>query len=407
MKLNITTKRLEARPRKKGLEYQDLSLKGFGCRHTSEACGRFFIRYRDEAEIQRRLAIGGYPELSLKEARKLAKKLLKGAKARTKYKDPRQALERIKNPKDKLDLRLNALVPQFLHHLEHEKKRRQSTVYQRAKTFRANILPRLGAIKVTKLEPLDFARMLRKMAKQKPGTANNVRATMSSFIAWCIQHPDIYEAGLKYNWVRDVPRYTELQKRKRILSDDEIRKLFNALPELNGFGAVTETLLRTGLRRNEIVELTWDRVNLEEGHIELLPEHTKTHQHQIQPLTPKVREILEGQPTRHGHVFRNSRNEPFRSHGHYDQILWKRSGIKGAVVHDLRRTCRTSLSRAGVKPHIAEAVLGHVKGGVEGTYDLYAYKEEKHSALTLWDELLDEIVKKKTKDDDDNLETPI
>ncbi|MGI9482002.1 MAG: Arm DNA-binding domain-containing protein [Hyphomicrobiales bacterium] len=76
---NITTKTLDGRPSKKGAELQDLLLKGFGCRHTGEARANFFIRYRDETGKQRRLAIGKYPATSLKEARKLTKKLLKAA----------------------------------------------------------------------------------------------------------------------------------------------------------------------------------------------------------------------------------------------------------------------------------------------------------------------------------------
>ena len=51
-------------------------------------------------------------------------------------------------------------------------------------------------------------------------------------------------------------------------------------------------------------------------------------------------------------------------------------------LHDLRRTARSLMSRAGVRPDIAERVLGHVMGGVEGIYDRHNYDEEKALALT-------------------------
>jgi integrase len=50
------------------------------------------------------------------------------------------------------------------------------------------------------------------------------------------------------------------------------------------------------------------------------------------------------------------------------------------VLHDLRRTARSLLSRL-VTPHIAERVLGHSIGGVEGTYDRHDYDAEKTDAL--------------------------
>ena len=39
------------------------------------------------------------------------------------------------------------------------------------------------------------------------------------------------------------------------------------------------------------------------------------------------------------------------------------------TLHDLRRTMRTGLGRIGIPPHIAELVLNHTKGGIEGIYD--------------------------------------
>ena len=51
------------------------------------------------------------------------------------------------------------------------------------------------------------------------------------------------------------------------------------------------------------------------------------------------------------------------------------------ALHDLRRTAKTLMVRAGVRPDISERVLGHVIAGVEGTYDRHSYAEEKRDAL--------------------------
>ncbi len=49
--------------------------------------------------------------------------------------------------------------------------------------------------------------------------------------------------------------------------------------------------------------------------------------------------------------------------------------------HDLRRTARSLMSRAGVSPDHAERALGHVIGGVRGTYDRHEFKAEKAQAF--------------------------
>ena len=55
--------------------------------------------------------------------------------------------------------------------------------------------------------------------------------------------------------------------------------------------------------------------------------------------------------------------------------------IANWTLHDLRRTAKTLMARAGVRPDISERVLGHVIAGVEGTYDRHSYADEKRDAL--------------------------
>jgi hypothetical protein len=50
------------------------------------------------------------------------------------------------------------------------------------------------------------------------------------------------------------------------------------------------------------------------------------------------------------------------------------------------------MSRAGVRPDIAERVLGHAIKGVEGVYDRYSYEDEKSDALNRLAALVESIV---------------
>ena len=61
-------------------------------------------------------------------------------------------------------------------------------------------------------------------------------------------------------------------------------------------------------------------------------------------------------------------------------------------LHDLRRTARSLMARAGVRPDIAERVLGHAIAGVEGVYDRHQYADEKADALARLAALVRDIV---------------
>ena len=62
------------------------------------------------------------------------------------------------------------------------------------------------------------------------------------------------------------------------------------------------------------------------------------------------------------------------------------------VLHDLRRTARSLMSRAGVEADIAERVLGHAIPGVQGIYDRHSYAAEKANALARLADLIGQIV---------------
>ena len=67
-------------------------------------------------------------------------------------------------------------------------------------------------------------------------------------------------------------------------------------------------------------------------------------------------------------------------------------GFKPWVIHDLRRTARSLMSQAGVRPDIAERVLGHAIAGVEGVYDRHHYNDEKSDALNRLAALMERII---------------
>jgi integrase len=69
-----------------------------------------------------------------------------------------------------------------------------------------------------------------------------------------------------------------------------------------------------------------------------------------------------------------------------------RSPMPPWKLHDLRRTVKTLMVQAGVRPDISERVLSHTIQDVEGVYDCYEYLAEKRDALEKLAVLVDRIV---------------
>jgi integrase len=85
-------------------------------------------------------------------------------------------------------------------------------------------------------------------------------------------------------------------------------------------------------------------------------------------------------------------NGAYRGFHHGKADLEKKIGkLPRWTLHDLRRTSRSLMSRAGVHRDVAERVLGHAQPGVEGVYDRHQYRDEKAQALKMLAGLLDNI----------------
>jgi integrase len=92
-------------------------------------------------------------------------------------------------------------------------------------------------------------------------------------------------------------------------------------------------------------------------------------------------------------VFAASRgNGPMNGFSRAKVQFDKRCNVHDWTLHDLRRCARSLMSRAGVRPDIAERTLGHVLPGIEGVYDQHKYDAEKADALAKLATLITMIV---------------
>lgn len=186
----------------------------------------------------------------------------------------------------------------------------------------------------------------------------------------------IVDEDLTPPFIKGMARTNSKERaRSRTLNDDEIRAIWKAADETDdrAFGALVKFLLLTGARRSEAARMIW--TEFDGANWTLPAARNKVKVDLVRPLSKMALALLEAQPQAGPPVF-----------SHVTGISWlkerldKASGVTGWTLHDLRRTARSLMSRAGVNSDHAERCLGHVIGGVRGVYDRYEYHKEKKAA---------------------------
>jgi integrase len=178
------------------------------------------------------------------------------------------------------------------------------------------------------------------------------------------------------------------QARDRILTDDEIRRVWAVN---NGvFSNYVRFLLLTAARRNEASEMEW--VEIAGSDWTLPASRNKTKLDLIRPLSLAARKIIGGLPKAGPFVFTTNGTTPISNFSQFKRRLDAASGTQGWTLHDLRRTARSLMSRAGVPSDHAERCLGHVIGGVRGVYDRHEYHAEKQQAFEALAGIIERIV---------------
>jgi integrase len=222
-----------------------------------------------------------------------------------------------------------------------------------------------------------------------PVSRNRLRSALSAFFNWCIT-----EGLLETNPVAGTAKADENGSRERVLTQDELRQLWQALPQINdGFADIIRLLLLTGQRRNEIGYLVWREVDLKRGIIVFGPERTKNRKAHELPLSRQAVAILARQPRRNSTEFVFS-EKGFRDWDRAKKRLDRRLGIADWHLHDLRRTCATQLGELGIQPHHIEAILNHYSGhraGVAGVYQRARYEPEMRAALQRWADWIERV----------------
>lgn len=349
----------------------------------------WMLTYRQNGR-QRRVALGRYPDVGLAAARKEAERargaILEGA-------DPQQ--ERIEHRKAET---VAELLPAYMEAV----KRNNRSWIDTNRVFNFDILPAIGHMKTVDVTRKDIANIIdRPLRRGAPVMANRTLEHVRTFFRWLEDQGHIEETP-----AARVRKPTKERPRERALLDEEIKALWLKTADLSKQARIAVRLvLLSGRRAMEIVGARWAEFDMQERIWRLPSDRNKTGREWRFPLTEPMVTLLDEARALHPDsptVFVGTRmrgREPLPTHNLITQSLIRHdaqsSFAEHWTVHDLRRTCRTGLSRLGVQPHIAELCLGHTIGGIQGIYDVYTYLPEMRDAFTRWNSFVLELVGEK------------
>jgi integrase len=257
--------------------------------------------------------------------------------------------------------------------------------------FRRHILPAWGSRNFRDIRRADVAQLLDNVQDRAgPSAADHVLAHVRSLCHWYMTRHEDYVSPVIRGMQRTSSKETA---RSRVLDDDEIRLVWNACE--GTFGDFVKLLLLTGQRRAKVAAMRWDQISIDG--VWSVPNGGRAKGTGGDLMLPEMAlDIIRARPrlASNPHVFSGRRDQSFANFAiGKNRLVATLPKMPQWGLHDLRRTARSLMSRAEVRPDIAERVLGHVQGGVQGVYDRHQYREEKGQALRQLAGLIENILR--------------
>jgi integrase len=381
----LTPKTIEALPPAQGKRYEvrDVLLPGLHLRVSASGSKVFYLSKRVDHRM-RRIKVGAWPILSLKDAREKARDILRLIEL-GEFDQDEPEIEEVHA------LTLKEVIPQFIE-LYAKLRTRDWKGSERVLEKFSSLYDR----PINEIKRSDIVRVLDKLvAEGAPTRANRALAAIKKLMNWCIDRGTVETSPVAH-----LKMPTKEVARERVLSADELRMCWH-MAEAEGFpfAPCVQLLMLTGQRRGEVSGMRWSELDLENAIWTIPAKRAKNGSTHIVPLSPLAMQIIRSVPRylNSDFVFTTTGRTPISGFGRLKDRLDTAFGpdAEDWRIHDLRRTVATNMAMLRVQPQVIEAVLNHKSGivsGVAAIYNRHAYQDEKREALEAWSNRVRKIV---------------
>ncbi len=333
--------KLEIPKEKYGKRYYDSDLSGFGISVYPSGKKTFFIEYGQRGHL-RRMKVGLYGQLTLAQAREIAKEKLADFIRGTDPLDERQETQEATT--------FTEWVEDYLDRMRLRKKHvREDVRYltEAKDIWKNRPLSSIGSEEIEKF-------FLQKKETVSKTTANRWLASVRA----CLQ--DAWRKNkIEHNPAMKIKSFSENPPKRRVLSDDELSRVLKAIDQLTNVHvrAAFYLLIQTGARKSEVLNAKWEDFDLDERQW-VIPS-TKAGRPQTMPLPPEIVAMLKNLPRLGSYVIPGRKEDSPRSDLKRPwKTIQEKADVPDVHIHDIRRTFGLHITRkAGL--HIASKLLRH------------------------------------------------
>ncbi|MBF0098826.1 MAG: tyrosine-type recombinase/integrase [Magnetococcales bacterium] len=389
---------LEVKPERYDVRETD----GFAVRIAPSGTKAWQFIYTFEAR-KRRVTLGIYPGMGLKEAREACNKLRacldRGVDpVEWQEEQERQAAEAKR--KEEQTATIAQLVEEYL---ERWAKPRKRTWPEDQRMLNKDVLPRWGKRKAKEITRHDVVKLLDEMQDRgATTTANRTLACVRKMFNFAVSR-----GVVDVSPCLGVQAPVAERQRDRVLTVEEIRAFWNGLDKA-GMDERTRLALKlqflTATRKGEVVTASWNDFDLAGGWWTIPVESSKNKLAHRIPLSSQALAILERIKALSGdspwlfpsripgrHVTQTSIDHALRKNL---AVL----GVESFTPHDLRRTAASLMTGMGISRLVVSKILNHVERSITAVYDRHGYDTEKRMALDAWGRRLESILAGKEND---------
>lgn len=338
---------------------------------------------------RRDLGLGGFPVVSLAEARTRSLKLRAAA---TEARFAALLGKRVNERRKVLSFREAAEKVHETKKLQWKNAKHAASWMQSLERYAH---PIIGELALDRIERKDILGILTPIWAEKPETARRVRQRMSAIFEWAIVQDFMQTnpAGEILNGA--LPRQRSTKSNFRALPYAEIPSAIEII-EASGASLSAKLCFRflilTACRSGEVRNATWDEIDLEARTWKIPGERMKANAEHRVPLSDEALAVLEKARTLSGGeglIFPSPQKagKPL-SDMSLTKLLRDNGLAERATIHGMRSAFRDWCAETGVARELAEAALAHVVGGVEGAYFRSDLFERRRAVMQSWADYL-------------------